>query len=132
MALTEAQMARELKLSRSVINDNVRAGMPLESVEAAQHWRRRHVRPKYHPNSLAARCPKPLTPGLEPPDDSESDELHDPCPDLPMNTPRQQVAKYILWGLYGRGVCRATAEWIASHLLTLVADGKGDVEEPTK
>jgi hypothetical protein len=53
--ITQSQMARELHVSRSVINDNVRAGMPLTSIEAAKHWRRCHVREKWNQKAYDAR-----------------------------------------------------------------------------
>jgi hypothetical protein len=49
-------MARELQISRSVMNENVKAGCPLASIEAARHWRRCNVSPKYYSTGIAARA----------------------------------------------------------------------------
>lgn len=133
-ALTQAEMARELHISRSTMSDNVKAGCPLTSVGEARQWRRRHVREKYnqraHDAELRAR---PRQTEDELPDDDQveeqSNDLHDPCPDLPMVTPSDQARKYICWGLYFRRLPRATAEWVANHLVGEITAGRGDIPE---
>ena len=63
--LSQSKIAHELHLSRSVIHDNVRAGMPLDSIEAARAWRRGHVGEKFNykahraKQELARRLPEP-------------------------------------------------------------------------
>lgn len=55
MSLKQAQIARELKVSPSVVSDNVAAGMPLDSMEAVLEWRRRHVTPKHYAYGVETR-----------------------------------------------------------------------------
>ena len=46
--MTQAQMARELGLSRSTVNDNVQAGMPLTCTAAAIAWRKERGKSRWH------------------------------------------------------------------------------------
>ena len=48
MRLTQAQMARELHISRATMSTNVKAGCPLTSVGEAKHWRACNVREKFN------------------------------------------------------------------------------------
>lgn len=139
MSLTQAEMARELHISRSTMSDNVQAGCPLTSVGAAKHWRACNVREKWNQAEHdASERARPHQPDVEPQhfDDGGEDgiepqpkNLFDPCPELPMVTPADSARKYICWGLYFRGLPRATAEWMANHLVGEIAAGRGDVPE---
>ena len=139
MSLTQAQMARELHISRSTMSDNVKAGCPLTSVGEARRWRSCNVREKWnqaaHDASVRAR-PRQAEVEASDAEDGDEDELEpqpknlfDPCPDLPMVTPADRVKKYICWALWHRGCPRDTAEWMGNYLVDLIKSGKGDEPE---
>ena len=135
-ALTQAQMARELHISRATMSDNARAGCPLTSVGEAKHWRSCNVREKWNQAAHdASERARPHQPDVEPQhfDDGGEDEieaqpknLFDPCPELPMVTAADMARKYIHWGLYFRGLPRDTVEWMANYLVDEIKGGRGD------
>jgi len=134
MKLSQAQMARELHISRSTMSDNVKAGCPLESVGAAKHWRGCNVREKWNQAAHdASERTRPHQSDVEPEAEGlPQPELHDPCPGMPMDTPADMARKYIHWGLYFRGLHRAAAQWMANYLVDEIKAGRGDEPEDEK
>ena len=53
MSITKADLARGLRLTRARVSQLAKRGMPLFSVEAAENWRRQHVRPRPGTNTAA-------------------------------------------------------------------------------
>jgi len=140
MSLTQAELARELHISRATMSDNCKAGCPLTSVAEAKRWRACNVREKWnqraHDASVRARPRQADVEEIADVDDEGEDEfepqpknLFDPCPELPMVTPADSVKKYICWALWNRGCPRYMAEWIGNHLVDLIKSGKGDEPE---
>lgn len=72
--MTQAQMARELGLSRSTINDNVQAGMPLTCTAAAIAWRKEKGKSRWHLAGTKYALANPVRLPPTPPRDPRNDD----------------------------------------------------------
>src|SRR5260221_11841296 len=64
--LTQAELGRELNLSRATIHRSVELGMPLSSIEEAKTWRLCRVRPRMNPQAYLAQILPPTPAAPEP------------------------------------------------------------------
>jgi len=77
-ALTQAQMARELHISRATMSENCKAGCPLTDVGAAKYWRSCNVRERYNEREEeAAMRSRPRQPVQSTFDDEPTGELRE-------------------------------------------------------
>jgi len=77
-ALTQAQMARELHISRATMSENCKAGCPLTDVGAAKYWRSCNVRERYNERAEEAEMrSRPRQPVQSTFDDEPTVELRE-------------------------------------------------------